>query len=154
MASWLVNVYKHYFNDYRQLYQFELPGVPRDDRGNTNRDGDGMDAQKREISKLVGERIRYFRRSCSISQEEAAFRAGLNPAYYGQVERGVMCPTVDTLYKISRALEVPLPELVRIEPPYKVPEGVANQADELLSRVPPDKIDQVLGLLEGIIELL
>ncbi|MBQ9347310.1 MAG: helix-turn-helix transcriptional regulator [Oscillibacter sp.] len=113
-----------------------------------------MDIKKKEISERVGARIRYFRHVRAFSQEEAAFRADLNPAYYGQVERGIKCPSVDTLYKISRALEVPLPDLVRIEPPYRVPEGVANQADELLSRVPPDKMDQVLGLLEGIIELL
>ena len=56
-----------------------------------------MDEQKREITMAVGQRIRKLRRIRAISQEEVAFRADLNPAYFGQVERGEKCPTVDTL---------------------------------------------------------
>ena len=46
-----------------------------------------MDDQKRKITEDVGNRIKYFRRLKSISQEEVALRANLNPAYFGQVER-------------------------------------------------------------------
>ena len=73
-----------------------------------------MDGQKREITQAVGARIRYFRRLQSISQEELAMRASLNPAYFGQVERGEKCPTIDTLYRIAKALNVSPPELLRL----------------------------------------
>ena len=71
-----------------------------------------MDDQKREITVAVGNRIRYFRRLQSISQEELALRANLNPAYLGQVERGLKCPTVDTLYKIAKAMNISPAELL------------------------------------------
>lgn len=44
-----------------------------------------MDDQKQRIMKEVGDRIKYFRRLKSVSQEELALQANLNPAYFGQV---------------------------------------------------------------------
>ena len=40
----------------------------------------------------------------------SALRAGINTVYFGQIERGQKCPTVDTLYKIAVGLEIPLPD--------------------------------------------
>ena len=60
-------------------------------------------------------RIKFFRHMKSLSQEDLAPRANLNPAYCGQAERGLKCPTVDTLHKVAKALEVPLPELLKTE---------------------------------------
>ena len=57
------------------------------------------------------------RKQKEISQEELALRAGINTVYYGQIERGQKCPTVDTLYKIAVGLEVPLPDLLRFDTP-------------------------------------
>lgn len=50
--------------------------------------GDQMDAQKKQITEAVGARIRYYRRLRDLSQEELALNANINPAYFGQVERG------------------------------------------------------------------
>ena len=72
-----------------------------------------LDEQKKEITMAIASRIRHYRQSKGLSQEELALRASLNPAYFGQVERGLKCPTVDTLNKIALALDIPLPELVR-----------------------------------------
>lgn len=74
-----------------------------------------MDEQKKLVTMATAERIRYYRRQKGMSQEELALKANLNPAFFGQVERGMKCPTVDTLYKIAYAMSVPLPELVRFE---------------------------------------
>lgn len=112
-----------------------------------------MDGQKREITQAVGNRIRYFRRMQSISQEELALRAGLNPAYFGQVERGLKCPTIDTLYRIARALDVSLPELLRLDTPAGYATDRGQRVNELLARVPPDKLDQVLKTVEDIVDL-
>ncbi len=40
------------------------------------------------------------------SQEELAFKAGLNRAYVGYIERGERKPSVDTLDKIAKALHI------------------------------------------------
>ncbi len=46
------------------------------------------------------------------SQEELAFKAGLNRAYVGYIERGERKPTVDTLSKLAKALKVKLSDLL------------------------------------------
>lgn len=121
-----------------------------------------MDVQKQEITRLVGERIKSLRLVRSFSQEDLALRASLNPAYFGQVERGTKCPTIDTLYKISKALEIPLWELLRLET-LSVQNGCRSvgghmeqsaQMNEWLSCLPAEKQKQVLEIFEKIIQLL
>lgn len=112
-----------------------------------------MNDQKREIMIAVGSRIKYFRQIRSFSQEELALRANLNPAYFGQVERGLKCPTIDTLFKIAKALEIPTTELLRTDTLPGYTEDSAQRVKTLLSHVPANKVDQVLKILEELIEL-
>lgn len=114
----------------------------------------GIDEQKREITAAVAARIKYFRHVRDFSQEELALRANINPAYFGQVERGLKCPTIDTLYKIAKALEVPLPELLRTDTLPGYTADHSHRMKELLSRVPEEKMDSVFKVLEDIVELL
>ena len=101
----------------------------------------------------VAARIKYFRHVRDFSQEDLALRANINPAYFGQVERGLKCPTIDTLYKIARALDVTLPELLRTDAlPASSSDG-RLRLKELLSRVPEDKLDKVLNVIENIVDL-
>ena len=63
------------------------------------------------IAKDFGVRIRQLRNEKHMSQEELAFKAGISPAHLGQIERAVKNPTIDTIGKISSALDVPVTEL-------------------------------------------
>ena len=101
----------------------------------------------------VAARIKYFRHVRDFSQEDLAIRANINPAYFGQVERGLKCPTIDTLYKIARALDVPLPELLRTDALPSSSSDGNLRLKELLSRVPEDKLDKVLNVIEDIVDL-
>ena len=56
----------------------------------------------------VGERIRYFRNLRGWSQETLALQAEINPAFLGHLERGLKSPTIKTLEKIVRALDISL----------------------------------------------
>jgi transcriptional regulator with XRE-family HTH domain len=53
-----------------------------------------------------GAAIRELRSERGISQEEMAYRSGLNRGYYGDVERGERNVSYANILKISRALEV------------------------------------------------
>ena len=75
--------------------------------------GNTTSMQKQQIMQATADRIRHLRKQKDISQEELALRAGINTVYFGQIERGQKCPTVDTLYKIAVGLEIPLPDLLR-----------------------------------------
>mgnify|MGYP003364239986 CR=1 FL=1 len=63
------------------------------------------------ISKLVGARIRGFRKEKHLSQEELAEKCNLHPTYIGQLERGEKNPTIESVMKISDGLQVPLDQL-------------------------------------------
>lgn len=59
----------------------------------------------------VGERIRYFRNLRGWSQETLALQAERNPAFLWYLERDLKSPTVKTLEKPVRALDISLAEL-------------------------------------------
>lgn len=63
-----------------------------------------------DIGKLVGERIRILRQAKGLSQEQLALRAELNTSFLGQVERGEKNPTIITLEKIVKALNITFEE--------------------------------------------
>ncbi len=73
-----------------------------------------MQIERERISYIIGERIREFRVLRGMSQEALAFASEINPTYLGRLERGEKCPTVDTLYKISLGLKLPLHELLDV----------------------------------------
>ncbi len=68
-----------------------------------------------EISKIVGNRIRQLRKSHKWSQEELAFRAGINPAYVGILERAEKAVTIESLEKVVKALGLTFEEFFRFE---------------------------------------
>ena len=55
----------------------------------------------------TGERIRYWRKEKGLTQQELADRLGCSAANISQYEAGKRNAKIDTLYKISEALNVP-----------------------------------------------
>ena len=76
------------------------------------------------IAKDFGVRIRQLRNEKHMSQEELAFKAGISPAHLGQIERAVKNPTIDTIGKISSALDVPVTELFSSDRITPVPQNL------------------------------
>ena len=66
-----------------------------------------------DLSKILGRNIRHFREELGASQEEIAFRAGMNRAYLSDVERGERNPTVQVVGRLAKALGVSPAELFR-----------------------------------------
>jgi len=64
-----------------------------------------------EIQKMVGERIRHFRKEKGLSQEDLASLANLHATYIGQLERGEKNPTLNSMLKIADALGISLEQL-------------------------------------------
>ena len=62
--------------------------------------------------KIVGLVIRRYRKEKKMSQELISGFAGLDRTHYRKIERGLRLPTLDTLFKIAAALEVPPDKLV------------------------------------------
>jgi transcriptional regulator with XRE-family HTH domain len=68
-----------------------------------------------KIRRLFGQRIKKIRKEKGISQEELAFSCGLHRTYISDVERGTRNVSIDNIYKISRALDIPLKYLFDFE---------------------------------------
>ena len=64
-----------------------------------------------DIAKIVGQRIRNFRLQAGLSQEKVAELSGCHPTYIGQVERGEKNATLESVERITNALNVPLAKL-------------------------------------------
>jgi len=69
---------------------------------------------------LIADRLRGLRGAKKLSQGEK--RCGLRRAYISRVEHGHTVPSIETLEKLARALEVPLYQLFYDgEEPPKLP---------------------------------
>jgi transcriptional regulator with XRE-family HTH domain len=56
----------------------------------------------------IGRRVKEVRTKLDLTQEELADKAELHPSYIGQVERGSKKVSIETLQKITHALNIPL----------------------------------------------
>lgn len=66
-----------------------------------------------DLPKVIGERIRNFRKEKGLSQEELADIANLHATYIGQLERGEKNATLESIEKVANALEISLEDLFR-----------------------------------------
>lgn len=64
------------------------------------------------LSKRFGQVIRQAREIKHWSQEKLAEQANLNRSYLGEIERGVVTPSLVTMEKLAQALEVSLSDLL------------------------------------------
>jgi transcriptional regulator with XRE-family HTH domain len=66
-----------------------------------------------KVRRNLGGNIRFFRKKAGLTQEKLAEKADLHPVYISQVESGSKAVSVEALWKISKALRVPMSCLFR-----------------------------------------
>src|ERR1700679_2722795 len=97
--------------------------------------------------KEIGSRIRALRQALKLTQAEVAERCGIDPSFYGQIERGTNVPSLRTLFAVA--------EVLRVEPAYLLPKAGHKNADplmtealgSLLSRLKPKKRRLLLSVV-------
>ncbi len=114
-----------------------------------------MKNNKQALTIQTGERIRYFRVLKRLSQEELALNAGINPTYIGHIERGLKCPTIDTLSKICTALNITLSQLLDFDSGTSTADN--SEAMEKISfnikNLPKEDADRIADLVAEIVKL-
>jgi transcriptional regulator with XRE-family HTH domain len=65
-----------------------------------------------DLAPIVGTNLRRLRKERSLSLEALARASGVSRAMLGQIELGQSAPTINVLWKISRALGVPFSTLI------------------------------------------
>lgn len=113
-----------------------------------------MQIKREEISRIIGKRIQKFRTQRKLSQEELALSSEMHPAYLGRVERGEKCPTVDTLFKISQGLKIPLSELLDISSEIKPSNTEAMERIKIaLLNLSDNEAVEIAEIVERIVQL-
>lgn len=64
------------------------------------------------ILKQIGSKLKFHRLYKNLTQEELTEIAGFTRSYYTEIENGKRNPSILSLYKLSRALGVPLEKIV------------------------------------------
>jgi transcriptional regulator with XRE-family HTH domain len=64
------------------------------------------------VAQRFGANLRRCRRRAGLSQEDLGVRAGLHRTAIGLLEKGARTPRIDTLLKLSTALDISPAELI------------------------------------------
>lgn len=88
----------------------------------------------------VGNRIKRLRTKKGLSQEKLAELAELNMSYVGQVERGEKNPSIETVYRICKALGADMSELFKN----------LTSTEEVESQYPQAVYSMMLDMDEGL----
>lgn len=106
------------------------------------------------LSRLIGANIRKYRIQRDVSQEHLALESGIHPAYISKLERGEKCPTIDTLYRLAKALGIPVYKLIDIDGDIDNISDTAYKIQKSLSDLNPDQQNRVADLIDEIVSLI
>lgn len=107
------------------------------------------------ISLILGKRIRNARTVSGISQEKLAEHSGLHSTYIGQIERGEKCPTIESVYKIAKGLNISLSDLFK-DFENKLTKDSPDYADLIYDKIyalPLEKQKKMHDLIDEILNL-
>lgn len=111
------------------------------------------DGERREIMiKAFAENIRSVRLRKKLTQEYVAERAGINPKYLGEIERGLKSPTAHVVYKLARALTVPVCAIISLETCPCSDVGVSQEVAAVLAGRRVKDIRKAVKMLEVLFE--
>jgi transcriptional regulator with XRE-family HTH domain len=82
-----------------------------------------------ERSLVIGDKLKALRKEKKLSQGDIEKRTGLLRCYISRVENGHTVPSVETLEKMARALEVPMYRLFTDDARIAKPEVTFSKAE-------------------------
>lgn len=106
------------------------------------------------LSRLIGANIRKYRIQKDVSQEHLALESSIHPAYISKLERGEKCPTIDTLYRLAKALGIPVYKLIDIDGDMDNISDTAYKIQKSLSELNIEQQNRVADLIDEIVDLI
>lgn len=101
-----------------------------------------------DITKILGRRIRNYRTAKHLSQEKLAELSGLHPTYIGQIERAEKNVSVESIEKISTALDISLSKLFeKLGAGEGATRSIPLECYELISAKSKAEQEQILRIL-------
>ena len=104
-----------------------------------------------QLRKFLGQRLRTLRKQRGWSQRALGRHSGLSGKFIGEVERGEKSISIDSLYRVSVALEVPLRDLTDVgDKQSTVPTEEAEKIFALVSwRRRPEDVRKAYNVLRA-----
>lgn len=66
---------------------------------------------------FLGKKFKEYRKKVKLTQEELSEKIGIAEKHYGKLERGVFMPSLETFFKLTDVLKIPLSEFgFQVEP--------------------------------------
>ena len=106
------------------------------------------------VRQFLGQRVRELRKQRGFSQERLGEQSSLSGKFVGEVERGEKSISIDSLYKVSMALAVPMGHLTDVRSRRAaVPSEDAQKIFALVSdRHPTAKLRRAYNMLRKILD--
>jgi transcriptional regulator with XRE-family HTH domain len=99
-----------------------------------NDDDKGQETSAPDLAPIVGGNLRRLRGERGLSLEALGRRSGVSRAMLGQIELGQSAPTINVLWKIAKALDLPFSALLAAQAPTSGPRVIrARQTKRLTS---------------------
>lgn len=94
-----------------------------------------------DVRNEVCYRVQQLRRQTGITQEKLAEQAGLSVDGIRKIEGRRATPSLETLYKISKALRIQLVDLMRYEGEIQTEKG--RELQDLLTYLSTKKLEEI-----------
>lgn len=107
-----------------------------------------------DVKQTIGKRIHRLRRGMDMTQQSLAERIGVNASYIGPLEKGLKCPSIAVLQKLSEVLQQPIFSFFLDENGDDSVDSGAMRVAALLASHPPEERSFLLNMTEEISTLL
>jgi transcriptional regulator with XRE-family HTH domain len=110
--------------------------------------------RKEELTQLVSgftEHLRSRRRALGLTQEQLAERTGFSANYIARLEVGMSVPSLATLVRLAKALQVKVADLLTGEFQAVSPNNVCTT---ILSPLSDEETKQALLLLKSAVDMI
>ena len=102
-------------------------------------------------ARILGQNIKKYRKEAGLTQDKAAELSGLSVPYFRQIELGNKTPRLETFIRIAEALHVSADKLLSGIVTW-TPEIVTGELQEQLNRLPREKKQYILTILDTMIK--
>ena len=109
-----------------------------------------------DINIAFGKHLREIRSQLGLNQDDVAATCGIDPTSIRRLERGETNATLTTLFRLSKGLQIPLPDLMDIDQFYQPPHIEDDMIEDLrmqLQRLNQQEQQFILNFIKSFISL-
>lgn len=105
--------------------------------------------RKTKTGQLLGRRIRALRKAKGLTQEQLGEASRVNYKFLGSLERGLENPSVVTLAKVAKGLEVELMELFRYHHEEANPDKLKRMITDLIKNEKVERLQIIFKVIKA-----